>query len=115
MDLSTPFFAGECRNEHVAQKIVELADSAAVHVQVATIRHKIRLAGIDAPERDLPYGAESTLNLSRLIVGEHVTVERRTKDRYGRIVGKILLGDRDICLEQVRAGYGWHSKKYQSE
>lgn len=37
------------------------------------------------------------------------------RDRYGRIVGKVVLNGEDICLEQIRAGYAWHYKKYQDE
>ncbi len=37
------------------------------------------------------------------------------RDRYGRIVGKVLLDGIDVCLEQVKAGFAWHYKKYQHE
>ena len=42
-------------------------------------------------------------------------VEYDKRDRYGRIVGKVLVGDTDACLAQVTAGYAWHYKKYQRE
>ena len=96
-------------------KVVKITNGDTMHVQVATTRYKIRLAGIDAPERDQRFGAESTENLSRLIAGERVTVEWNKKDRYRRIVGKILLRDQDICLEQVQAGFAWHYKEYQKD
>ncbi len=37
------------------------------------------------------------------------------RDRYGRIVGKVLTNGIDACLEQVKAGFAWHYKKYQHE
>ncbi len=43
------------------------------------------------------------------------TVEYQKRDRYGRIVGKVLLDGIDVCLEQVKAGFAWHYKKYQHE
>ncbi len=46
---------------------------------------------------------------------EVFTVEYQKRDRYGRIVGKALLDGIDVCLEQVKAGLAWHSKKYQHE
>ena len=47
--------------------------------------------------------------------GKQVTVEYQKRDRYDRIVGKVLLDGMDACLEQVKAGLAWHYKKYQHE
>jgi endonuclease YncB( thermonuclease family) len=49
------------------------------------------------------------------VAGKYVTVEYDKFDRYGRVVGKVLLSDQDMCLEQVKAGLAWHYKKYQGE
>ncbi len=43
------------------------------------------------------------------------TIEYQKRDRYGRIVGKVLVNGVDTCLEQVEAGFAWHYKKYQHE
>jgi len=78
-------------------------------------QHKIRLQGIDAPERSQAYGKKSKEHLSKSVAGRFVVVEYDKKDRYGRIVGKVLVGGKDVCLEQVIAGFAWHYKKYQNE
>jgi len=78
-------------------------------------QHRIRLAGIDAPEKAQAYGDASKRHLSRLVFGESVRVEYAKHDRYGRIVGKILKNGRDASLEQLRAGFAWHYKQYQRE
>ncbi len=49
------------------------------------------------------------------MAGKQVTVEYEKRDRYGRIVGKVLLDGMDVCLEQVKAGFAWHYKKYRHE
>ncbi len=49
------------------------------------------------------------------MAGKQVTVEYQKRDRYGRIVGKVLLDGIDVCLEQVKAEFAWHYKKYQHE
>jgi len=49
------------------------------------------------------------------VAGRQVSVEYQKRDRYGRIVGKILVDGVDVCLEQVKAGFAWHYKKYQHE
>ncbi len=77
--------------------------------------HKIRLAGIDAPERRQAYGLASRKHLASIVAGKQVTVEYDKRDRYGRIVGKVLLDGIDVCLEQVKVGFAWHYKKYQHE
>ncbi len=78
-------------------------------------QHKIRLAGIDAPERKQAYGLASRKHLLSIVAGKQVRVEYQKRDRYGRIVGKALLDGIDVCLEQVKAGFAWHYKKYQQE
>jgi endonuclease YncB( thermonuclease family) len=44
-----------------------------------------------------------------------VVVEYDKRDRYERILGKVLLSDQDMNLEQIKAGLAWHYKKYQNE
>lgn len=78
-------------------------------------QHKIRLQGIDAPERKQPFGKKSKDFLSDSIAGKDVSVEFAKKDRYGRIIGKIIFNNVDVCLEQIQAGLAWHYKKYQRE
>jgi len=79
------------------------------------VQHKIRLQGIDAPERGQPFGTKAKNNLAAMIAGKAVSVDYNKLDRYGRIVGIVFLNGKDICLEQIRAGLAWHYKKYQDE
>lgn len=78
-------------------------------------QHKIRLAGIDAPEKAQPFGQVSKQNLSSMVFEQHVTIDWEKRDRYQRIVGKVLLNRRDVNLEQLKAGLAWHYKKYEQE
>ncbi len=58
---------------------------------------RIRVWGLDAPERDQPGGSQATAALSGLISGQKLTCRQRDIDRYGRIVGQCFLPDgRDI-------------------
>ena len=74
-----------------------------------------RLQGIDAPERKQAFGTKSKEHLSDSVAGKFVVVEYEKRDRYERIVGKVLLSDEDMNLEQINAGLAWHYKKYQGE
>lgn len=78
-------------------------------------QHKIRLSGIDAPELGQAYGRASRDHLAGQVAGKTVSIEWNKQDQYGRTVGKVLLDGKDKCLEQVRAGFAWHYKKYAEE
>jgi endonuclease YncB( thermonuclease family) len=76
---------------------------------------KVRLVGIDAPEKTQAYGAVSKKNLSDQVFGKSVTVEWEKKDKYGRILGRVLVDGTDVCLEQIKSGLAWHYKQYAKE
>jgi len=79
-------------------------------------QHKVRLAGIDAPEKGQPFGQRSKQNLSDLVYRQEVLIEWDKVDRHGRIVGKIrTAGGTDACLEQIKAGMAWWFRKYAHE
>jgi endonuclease YncB( thermonuclease family) len=78
-------------------------------------QHKIRLTGIDAPERKQAFGTKSKEHLSDSVAGKFVVVDYDKRDYYKRILGKVLLNGEDMNLEQIRAGLAWHYKKYQKD
>jgi len=81
----------------------------------ARTQHKIRLAGIDAPESKQAFGQVSKQSLADHVAGEVVEVEWDKMDRYGRKVGKVLLGGHDANLRQIQRGLAWHYKAYERE
>lgn len=76
---------------------------------------KVRLAGIDAPERGQDFSNRAKQNLSRMVFGKQVTLEGGKIDRYGRLVAKVVVGGVDANLEQIKAGLAWHFKRYANE
>ena len=97
-------------------KVVRVVDGDTVYVLDANkTQHKIRLTGIDAPERKQAFGKKSKEYLSGLVAGRHVVIDYSKRDRYKRILGKVLLNNVDMNLEIVKAGLAWHYKKYQKE
>ncbi|WP_245538818.1 thermonuclease family protein [Thiobacillus denitrificans] len=102
--------------ETLVGEVVGLADGDTVTVLDAQrVQHKIRLAGIDAPEKGMPWGQKSKEALSDRVYRRTVTVEWQKHDRYGRLVGKIMVDGRDANLAQVADGMAWHYKDYQNE
>lgn len=106
-----------------------LAIAAQLHVRVVGVsdgdtitvidnsrnQYKVRLAGIDAPEKRQPFGDQSKQALSSLVFDRQVVIDLGKTDRYGRIVSKVAINDSDVNLEQVASGMAWHYKKYQKE
>ena len=97
----------------LAGRVVGVSDGDTVTVLDATKRtHKIRLLGIDSPEKKQAFGERAKQSLSDLVFDKQVTVEGSKQDRYGRALGKVMLDGQDINLEQVRRGMAWHYKQY---
>ena len=100
----------------LAGRVVGVSDGDTVTVLTAENRQfKIRLSGIDAPEKKQPFGAHAKETLSRQLFGQAVTVEWTKTDRYGRIVGKIEVDGFDANLEQIREGSAWVYTQYLRE
>lgn len=78
-------------------------------------QHRIRLQGIDAPEKSQPFGQRSKEYLSSQVFNQEVQVEYEKRDKYGRLVGKVLVDSVDINLSVVSSGLAWHYKQYESE
>jgi endonuclease YncB( thermonuclease family) len=77
--------------------------------------HRIRLDGIDAPERTQDYGQRSRQSLAGLAHGRRAVAECLKTDRYGRAVCRVSVDGVDVGLEQVRRGLAWHYVKYANE
>lgn len=101
----------------ITGRVVSVADGDTLTVlDSSNTQHKIRLSGIDAPEKRQPFGQRSKQSLSDLVFDKQVVVETDKRDKYGREVGKILLSTKqDVNLEQVTRGFAWHYKQYERE
>ena len=72
-------------------KVVSVSDGDTLRVLADDQQIKIRLGGIDAPERDQPFGQASKRYLAEAVAGQTLVVEFDKRDRYGRVIGKVLL------------------------
>lgn len=109
-------FASSAWSETIRGKVVAIADGDSITVLDAQWdQHKIRLAGIDAPEKKQAFGQRAKEHISALLFSRSVAVEAEKKDRYGRTVGKVLVDGQDVNLAMVAAGFAWHYKQYASE
>jgi micrococcal nuclease len=93
--------------------VVKVHDGDTLTVVFHGTSQRVRLAGIDCPESDQPYGAEATEIAKTLALNREVTVTPITTDRYGRTVAEVTLQDgRSLNRELVKAGACWWFRKY---
>jgi endonuclease YncB( thermonuclease family) len=76
---------------------------------------KIRLAGIDTPEKKQAFGTKARDHLASRIFKHDVEVDLRKQDQYGRHLGVIYIGGVDINQSMIQDGYAWFYKHYAKE
>jgi micrococcal nuclease len=112
-------------------KVVGVADGDTVRVMRSGRSVKVRLWGIDCPERAQPFGKRAKQFTSRAIFGRNVTVTPVTRDRYGRVIGKISWlvrappskrpstaperERRQLSHQLLRAGLAWWYRRYAAD
>lgn len=112
--------------EVLTGRVVGVSDGDTITVlDVNNEQHKIRVSGIDAPEKKQPFGQVSKDNLSRLVFNKEVDIQWNKHDRYKRIVGKVMVvspncsgtcpKNFDAGLSQISAGLAWWYRKYAKE
>ena len=95
--------------------VVKIADGDTITVLDASkTQHKIRLQGIDAPEKNQAYGDAAGRYLSGLVAGQEVRVAWSKRDKYNRILGTVYANGEEVNLEMLKAGYAWHYKRFDS-
>lgn len=96
-------------------KVVRITDGDTITVEANGNRHKVRLSGIDTPERDQPWGDAATREMRRMVAGKHVRVEWYKKDRWKRLIGNVYVDGEDVGLLMIERGMAWHFKRYAKE
>ena len=103
-------------NEVFEGQVISVTDGDSITVLKDKERFKVRLLGIDCPERGQPFGGTAKKFTSDVSFHKNVTVIWQKRDRYNRILGEIILPDgRNLNHELVRAGLAWHYKRYSND
>ena len=94
-------------------KVVGIADGDTITVLVENRQVKVRLHGIDCPEKGQAFGTKAKRFTAGLVTGRTVSLGVTDTDRYGRTVAIVHLEDgRVLNHEIVRAGFAWWYRKY---
>ena len=103
----TPAFAGD-----LAGTVVGVVDGDTIDVLAGGRSVRVRLAEIDAPERRQAFGAKARQALADLTFRRVVAVVDEGRDRYGRMIGTVSVGGRNVNLTLVSAGFAWAYARY---
>lgn len=106
-----------CSFVSVAQitgKVVKVSDGDTFTMLLSGNQQvRIRLHGIDCPEKKQDYGNVAKQYTGNLVFGKIVKVVEMDTDRYGRTIGMVYLSDGRILNEELlKAGLAWHFLKY---
>ena len=98
-------------------KVIKIVDGDTYDVLTNDKRSiRIRMNGIDAPEKKQPFGQKSKEKLASLCAGQELKIIPHGYDRNKRMLADAInkLGQ-NINLEMVKSGYAWHYKKYSKD
>jgi endonuclease YncB( thermonuclease family) len=97
-------------------KVIGISDGDSFTVLFKNEPFKIRIHGIDAPERDMPFYKTSKGFLASLIFNKYVNLEITDKDKYQRFVADVYLNNQvNIGYEMIKKGMAWHYLKYSDD
>ena len=109
-------FSNSCVSEYLENlAIKKIVDGDTVHLYHDNEIYKVRLIEIDAPERNQPFGTDSTDYLKSLLREGRVNIEISGTDRYGRKLGRLYWKGKNINRAMVSAGYAWVYDDYVTD
>src|SRR5262245_16509718 len=117
-------WATAAHTETLTGRVVGISDGDTLAVLVERQEVKVRINGIDAPERKQVFGERSKQNLSAMAFGKYARLDCHKTDRYGRKVCKVWVQPAscptcgqtlDVGLAQIVAGMAWWYREYARE
>ena len=106
------FVSSVSHAEIITGLVVSIADGDTITILENKKQHKIRLYGIDTPEKRQDFGQKAKQFTSNMVYKKHVKVVSKATDIYGRTVGMVYIGNKCLNEELVRHGYAWVYQKY---
>jgi endonuclease YncB( thermonuclease family) len=115
---------GTAHAETLTGRVVGISDGDTITVLVERQQLKVRINGIDAPEKKQAYGERSKENLSNMAFGKDARLDCHKTDRYGRQICKVWVQPAscptcgmtlDVGLAQIVAGMAWWYRAYAKE
>jgi len=103
-------------SSQISGKVIKVYDGDTIQILTHSgDKIKVRLYGIDCPEKAQPYGNDAKNLLSFLTNNNIVRVGYDKKGRYGRIIGKVYCNNVYVNKRLVKLGLAWHYKQYSKD
>ena len=105
-----------CAAQRFTVKVVGISDGDTfTGLNRDNLQLKIRIYGIDAPEKKQAFGNRAKEMLSDLIFGKDVVVDIQSQDGWGRYISYVFTQDgEDVSLRMIQEGMAWHFVKYDA-
>lgn len=104
--------SGPARADFTGQ-VVGVSDGDTITAMHNGVGERVRLSGIDCPEKGQPFGNRAKQHTAALAFGKQVTIVEEGRDRYGRTIGDVMLpGGRNLTHALVEAGLCWWYRHY---
>jgi endonuclease YncB( thermonuclease family) len=114
--LASVFAAGPSAADSVFDgRVVRVFDGDTIEVLVGRETVRVRLAGIDTPERGQPWAERAKQALAARVSGQEVRINRVDVDRYGRTVGEVYADNVCVGCELVRDGHAWVYRRFNQD
>ena len=102
--------------ETVSGRVISVADGDTLTLLDAHhVQHKIRLSGIDAPEKRQDFGFRAKSSLAAMAAGRLAVADCRKQDRYRRSICVVRVDGKDVGFEQIRQGMAWWYRQYAKD
>lgn len=98
-----------------AHQVISIADGDTLTLLVDQKPLKIRLANVDAPEKNQPFGQRSKQSLSNMCWGKNAEYVSQAIDKYKRNVALVYCDGKMVNKAQVVAGMAWVYPKYNKD
>jgi endonuclease YncB( thermonuclease family) len=116
LTLIAAFGIGPVLAAQVEGRVIGVTDGDTLTILTASReRIRIRLAEIDAPENQQPWGRRAKQALSGMVFGKSIKVTTRGKDQYGRTLGKVYVNGENVNAAMVRSGAAWAYREYLTD
>ncbi|MFC3198047.1 thermonuclease family protein [Parapedobacter deserti] len=110
------FLPEACATRYLTGSVVHVADGDTFTLLIGDEQQRVRLHGVDCPERGQPYSRVATTFAKEMLASGSVKVKEMNIDRYGRVVGVVYIADSiNLNVRLLNEGLAWHYKAYDND
>lgn len=99
-------------SDHKESIVKNVSDGDTINIERDGLKVKVRLAEVDCPEKDQPYGKEAREFVKKFLEGKTISISAVEQDRYGRTIARIRANNDDLGEALVENGYAWVYRQY---